>query len=293
MTEFIEQKRFVRDIKGAAASILHILFFSGRSLTGIELEDATGFTDKPIDAGLKRLSEYGLVQNNGHRVGWSLIPGQLQLWQGHSGVLIGQSARLTGSADADAPLALAGDPRPVDNSVDNSEICGQVGNDGDGKDRNFRSLPTKTRLGRPILKTYPNKDSSLSSLDLEAVISDVGITGRLKTQLIDAGVDADVLLGWVWWSHCQSWITSANGWAGKVSLAGDMPHGLETLAAWWRGLDDEDLQELEESIGSIQSHLSRSSAHEIAYYYDVDFTFALLRFVLLTADMLVFFIKRL
>ena len=86
-----EVERFVRDIKGPAASILWVLLLSGSSLTKSQLERATGYSDKSVVKGLERLAGYGLVQDNGRAFGWSMAK-QLplpfwELWQGHSGLL--------------------------------------------------------------------------------------------------------------------------------------------------------------------------------------------------------------
>lgn len=72
MNEWAEQVEFVRSIKGAAASILWILLLSGRSLTGEELQLATGYSDKPITKAMELLELRGFVQYNGRRHGWSL-----------------------------------------------------------------------------------------------------------------------------------------------------------------------------------------------------------------------------
>ncbi len=74
-----EQKRFMRSLKGAAASILLTLLISGRALTAEELEGATNYSDKPIQKGLDLLESEGLIQNNGKFNGWSLTSGIYQL----------------------------------------------------------------------------------------------------------------------------------------------------------------------------------------------------------------------
>lgn len=69
---FEQQIDFVRNIKGAASSILFILILSGRSLEAKELEDATGYSDKPIKKALTWLEKRRFVQYNGHHHGWSV-----------------------------------------------------------------------------------------------------------------------------------------------------------------------------------------------------------------------------
>lgn len=129
-----EQVDLVRNLKGAAASIILILALSGRSLTGDELCVATGYSDKPVKQALAWLEPRGFVQNNGRQHGWSL-----------------------GSAVAQLPLPLALDGGqdgflPVDKSdeaVDNSTPdSAEIGNipisEGEGditRSENFRSSP--------------------------------------------------------------------------------------------------------------------------------------------------------
>lgn len=74
-----EQVRFVRSLKGPAASILFVLMLSGRACTGQELELATNYSDKSVKDGLALLTAEGLVQYNGKFNGWSLGSGFYQL----------------------------------------------------------------------------------------------------------------------------------------------------------------------------------------------------------------------
>ena len=50
-----QQTALVRTLKGAAGSILWILLLSGRTLTAVQLQEATGYSDKPVSAALARL----------------------------------------------------------------------------------------------------------------------------------------------------------------------------------------------------------------------------------------------
>lgn len=77
--DFVEQQDFVRNIKGAAASILWILVLSGRTLTNRELQRATRYSDKPVTDALVWLEEREIVQYHGHYNGWSLAAGIKQL----------------------------------------------------------------------------------------------------------------------------------------------------------------------------------------------------------------------
>lgn len=76
---FEEQQDFVRNIRGASASILWILLLSGRSLTNKELQRSTGYSDKPVTDALSRLEPRGLVQFVGQHDGWTLGSGLLRL----------------------------------------------------------------------------------------------------------------------------------------------------------------------------------------------------------------------
>lgn len=69
---FEEQVDLVRNLKGAAASILWILLLSGRSLTNKELQQATRYSDKSVKDGLDWLEPRGFVQFNGRVNGYSL-----------------------------------------------------------------------------------------------------------------------------------------------------------------------------------------------------------------------------
>lgn len=90
-SSFANTERFVRDIRGPAASILWILMLTGRSLNNEQLCRSTGYSDKSVKDGIDRLAAHGLVQDNGRAYGWSLKPqSQLplpfrNLWQGHHG----------------------------------------------------------------------------------------------------------------------------------------------------------------------------------------------------------------
>jgi hypothetical protein len=60
---------FVRNLRGAPASVLLILLLSGRSLTQKELEYATSFSDKPLKRAIAYLQRRGIVESCGS-AGW-------------------------------------------------------------------------------------------------------------------------------------------------------------------------------------------------------------------------------
>ena len=67
---FEEQVALVRCVKGAGSSILWILLLSDDSLTAVELQEATGYSDKPVSQALARLKALGLVEHHGRAQGW-------------------------------------------------------------------------------------------------------------------------------------------------------------------------------------------------------------------------------
>lgn len=75
MTLWQEQQDFVRNIKGAKASIIVILLISGRSLTNRQLQESTGYSDKPVTDALAWLEPRGIVHYVGQVDGWTLGAG--------------------------------------------------------------------------------------------------------------------------------------------------------------------------------------------------------------------------
>ena len=69
---FEEKAALVRCLKGAASSILWILLLSEESLTAVELQEATGYSDKPVSQALARLRALGLVEHHGRSRGWRM-----------------------------------------------------------------------------------------------------------------------------------------------------------------------------------------------------------------------------
>ena len=51
----------VRCLKGAASSVLWALLLEGRPMTAVQLQEATGYSDKPVSQALARLRALGLV----------------------------------------------------------------------------------------------------------------------------------------------------------------------------------------------------------------------------------------
>jgi len=173
MTEVWEQQvDFVRSMPTSAAKILWILFLSGRSLTGRELQLACNMSDKTIGDGLIWLEFKGLVQNNGKFNGWSLAAGFYQL-------PLPLSALPASHGEATPPAQHGG---AVDNSADN------VVDDG-LETRNFSVFGRETRKNSVFLP------SSSSSSGREEEFKTAGARAReanapLRQLLIDAGIGA-------------------------------------------------------------------------------------------------------
>jgi len=78
MQSFDPSIKLVRTLKGAPLSILMILRLIGQPATAEYLERTSGYTDKPVNAALLLLEEYGLISRNG-RYAWQICAGVQQL----------------------------------------------------------------------------------------------------------------------------------------------------------------------------------------------------------------------
>jgi hypothetical protein len=72
----------VRGWKGAASSVLWVLLLaemtdSTQGKTAVQLEQATGYSDKPVRQALRDLERLGLVKHFGKRRGWRLRKGPI------------------------------------------------------------------------------------------------------------------------------------------------------------------------------------------------------------------------
>jgi len=70
--------KLVRTLKGAPLSILLILKMIGQPATAEYLERTSGYSDKPVNAALQLLEEYGLISRNG-RYAWQICDNARQL----------------------------------------------------------------------------------------------------------------------------------------------------------------------------------------------------------------------
>ncbi len=69
---FAEWTALIRSLKGAPLSVIAALQVNRGCLTARELQEATGYSDKPVSQALARLEEMGLVVHHGRSRGWSV-----------------------------------------------------------------------------------------------------------------------------------------------------------------------------------------------------------------------------
>ena len=80
---FEEWEALVRGWKGAASSVLWVLMARGEAhpangarsangMTAVQLERATGYSDKPVRQALAKLEGMGLVAHDGRARGWEM-----------------------------------------------------------------------------------------------------------------------------------------------------------------------------------------------------------------------------
>lgn len=90
-----DQIGLVRAMKGAPASIVLALVLCGHALTNKDLEQMTGYSDKPISKGLALLELHGLVQYNGYAHGWSLTAAGARQLSMFDNLLPGESRNIS------------------------------------------------------------------------------------------------------------------------------------------------------------------------------------------------------
>ncbi len=265
---FEQTQRFVRDIKGPAASILLVLLMSGRSLTQAQLEEATGYSDKPVRQGIDRLTDYGLLQNNGRYDGWCISP-QLplpfkELWQGHHGKFLedGDDAQ-TGQTQESAysPATETQDAPPA--GAGSQDTLPSVGTQTSTRPRSEIPISeigisdlglSHARVDHDCLidcdlNTHVDQSINQSSNEepgnsdqLAALMRHLGIHGRVFAEFQQQQLPPAHLLAWHWWTLCQPWLTrNPLGYAIKLLRQGQLPDPAWLgLVAWWQGLDADD-----------------------------------------------------
>lgn len=263
INSFVEQKRFVRDIRGAAASILWILLMSGRSLTNIDLEDATGYSDKPINQGTARLQEYGLIQDNGI-AGWSIanvtqlpLPFR-ELWQGFHGKHLMDNNAQTGPTQESvwsyANGAAAGSQDTLPSELSTELSTGH----GDNVPKTAAEIGISDPLinvvvvDQELINKQQQQQTAIgnSDLDLVTVLRKIGVKGRAFHDLLQRQADPACVLGWHWWTMAQGWSRNPVGYViARLNERQAPPDGYVELVRWWYALDG-DSQEL------VRCHLS-------------------------------------
>lgn len=277
MDSHTEITQFVRDIRGAAASVLWVLMLTGRSLTGQELEEATGYSDKSVRSGLDRLATYGLIQDNGQLNGHS-INGQLplpflQLWQGHHGKFIEDGvddASITDSAQTGRPQAAAYSPDghkfplvdagsqdtlpgavdgvatvsiPSSEKIGNSDLLpAKIGN-SDLPSRDLGCLVGCSSLTpeeeKPINQTTKTTGGEFGNSDLPPLLRRLRITGRAYAESCQRQDNPAQVLAWHWWVRCQPWLNrNPVGYVvARLKEGKPAPGEFLALVEWWQGLD--------------------------------------------------------
>lgn len=223
---------FVRNCKGAAASIILLLLCSdGASLTQEELQAGTNYSDKPVKDALAYLEPRGVVQYNGHYHGWSLATGARQLdfirellQSGIAGVLPSPAPLLDqASHEADQEFETAphgAGQQTAGNGLDVGNI--PKTNNGDRKDSDLSHvcMSFKHQHDEPenIHAKHDNGQSRKDS-DLRAVLKLVGIKGKNLDSLAASGLPASWPLAWWFDIQQQGWAKNPAGWIYK-RLAG-------------------------------------------------------------------------
>lgn len=261
---FVQQKRFVRDLQGPAASIFLILLISQQSLTRNELVDATNYSKDSITTGIRRLDEYGVLNYDGKSQGWSLAltrARQLEifqhlLWQGHSGVLLEAE---TNECDASGVTAAPSQPlsgitssRP-DTSIRQKSLFPQL----DESDEKAKvAFSPQIRSADQI--NQDQKDQIRSAADLaEAKIAPpddeplVSLLRQLEirepafSRFVNRQLDPNALLGWLWWGTTEKWIESPIRYAVRMLLNRQSPpQRFYDAARWWAELEPDGQEEM-------------------------------------------------
>lgn len=298
-----EAERFVRDIRGAAASILWILMITGRSLNNEQLCQATGYSDKSVKDGVGRLAGYDLIQDNGRPYGWS-VKKQLplpfrELWQGHHGKYLmdgdmettdaqtGQtqeSARSQNQGTQDAPVAGAGSQDTQPSEVfpaathPRSEFpISEIGNsDLAPYDHDHDLIDCLDPQNAQINQSINHGPPEIGISDLASLMHRLGIKGRVYDEFSARSVSPTILLAWHWYTSCQTWLNrNPLGYAVKLLRQGNLPPGeWPALVVWWHGLEGEDrVDAVAHLVGQANGrllHLPPANGRDLAGYLRAD-----------------------
>lgn len=287
-TPWQEQQDFVRNVKGAGASVLLIMLMSGRSLTNRELQMATGYSDKPVTDALAWLEPRGIVHYISPSDGWALGSGitrlpfsPLQLESIGNLLKSGSDTRLlpqVALAEATCSLGTQAAPSPVDNFFM-----------ADGEDRNISDLGGEDRnisdpsclvvvVDQEILRD-PNNNNNNNGHPVRKIselLRKIGIVGAgLRKVLRQPPASADVV-AWHWWTQTQAWLENPAGYICKRLLENEPPPpGFAELAAVWPQLDEDDRAELHiEATGTDCGrylHPAAQNGHQLRQWLPDDF----------------------
>lgn len=233
-----QQIDLIRNLKGAPAGILLILALSGRSLTARELEEATGYSDKPITKAVNWLAPRGYIQNNGRARGWSLGPAGRTLFAGVLGNIPHPSASQLTDRDPAAAYQLPpgrnnSEPHPENlrTSAPQEKICldpGLLADDPGSPARQTNTDPAAAARKNP---------------DLALFLQRIGLRDPAYSRIL-ARDTLPAAVAWYWESLGQDWMDNPSGWlVRRLDSGADPLPAYAELAHAWLALDDADLDD--------------------------------------------------
>lgn len=192
-----QQVDFVRAMPSAAAKILWILFLSGRSLTGKDLQFTCDMAEKTIQNGLDWLQFKGLIQNNGKFHGWSLTAVAHQLPLPFAQINAGHQNALPALHGAATAPTKAGDGESFGDG-ENRKIYGFLSSSSDllQDERDQEEKEEETRENRKFYGFVDDGQTATSnnlSPSVRQMLIDAGIGPRSPklAELLSLGLDAD------------------------------------------------------------------------------------------------------
>ena len=269
MTTWTEQKHFVRDIKGAAASILWILVISGRCLTNLQLEGACNYSGKPIAKALANLEERRIVTYHGRRNGWSLA-GPLHQLPLPFAELPAPQERLTPQERPQESAPTGGTmPRPdgsYPQSYPQDEDRTRKNSGFDGQSRNFSGFDGQSRKNSgfdensAVVVDLKDKEQDLKQQQqqeapptrknsgLATLLRRIGINGAAFTRLVQHQADPAAVLAWYWYALSRPGIINPPGYAiRRIDGRETPPQGFLELARVWPALSPADRETLRQA----------------------------------------------
>jgi len=181
MSQWTDQQDFVRNVKGAPASILWAFVLSGRTLTPRQLQAATGYSDKPVAKALLFLTERGILVPRGRLTGYSLAGGldQLPLPFSHR-----PTVRIATRASYQQPVD------KLDGIIPSNDDPGLV-EDLDLKQEEINQ---------------PDQERRNSVHRLLASLEAVGIVEPASSRFVYLQVVPEMVTAWYWWASAKTWV---------------------------------------------------------------------------------------